>query len=69
MAEDKKTEGAPEAKTFDEIHAGAIREKMAAGLDKTQAIEVVRSQLAHDIWLREQEEAAAKAAKKAKAAG
>lgn len=65
MGEEKKTEGATEAKTFDEIHADAIREKVAAGLDKPQAIQVVRSQLAHDKWLREQEEAAAEKAEKA----
>jgi hypothetical protein len=64
MAKETPNEGASEAKTFDEIHAELVREKMAAGLDKPQAIQVVRNQLAHDKKLREEEEAAAKAEKK-----
>jgi hypothetical protein len=64
MAKENPTEGAAEPKTFDEIYADAIREKLAAGLDKPQAIQVVRNQLAHDKKLREEEEAAAKAEKK-----
>lgn len=64
MGKENPNEAASDAKTFDEIHADAIREKMSAGLDKTQAIQVVRSQIAHDKKLREDEEAAAKAEKK-----
>lgn len=37
--------------TFEEVHAGVIREKVSAGLSRDQAIEVVRAQLAHDAAL------------------
>lgn len=37
--------------TFEEVHASVIRDKVAAGLSRDQAIEVVRAQLAHDAAL------------------
>ena len=34
--------------TFEEKHAEVIREKVRAGLTRSQAIEVIKAQLAHD---------------------
>jgi hypothetical protein len=53
-------------KTFEEQHAEALREKMAAGLTREQATEVIKAQIANDERIAA-EEAAAEKRKKAEA--
>lgn len=35
-------------KTFEELHAETLKEKIAAGLSREQAVEVIKAQLAND---------------------
>lgn len=53
-------------KTFEEQHAETLREKVAAGLTREQAIEVIKAQLANDARIAA-EEAEAEKRKKAEA--
>lgn len=63
MSTESKTP-APEPPSFEERHADAIREKVAAGLTRDQASQVVRTQIAHDKYLEDLEKKSAKTASK-----
>jgi hypothetical protein len=58
MPKETESESQP-APTFEEQYATELREKLGAGLTKDQAIQVVRSQVAHDKALEEEEKARA----------